>query len=316
MNLNIVNRQNLIQQGYLLLNQKLYDHAVRIFSNILSQNPEDVEALVGLASSYQHQNKTEEAIKIAKTALEINPTYFYAYDILAEIYFINKNDYLKAEEFALKSLDIEPYSSYTYSLLSQIYYFQKRFDACYDYAIESLNIDPENYVAHMALGLYYYHIPDFDKAEEHYRACLAIAPNSSVVYGNYGLLNLAFAKNIMGYKLLKEAVRLNPEDSFLQESFREAYIRNHPVYAPLNWLSGGKFDDVYIIYAIIILMMLAAFLVRIHILPKFIEVMLLVIFLFCVILFLLLVFYRLITRSIINYYYSWAIKTGKLSKIV
>jgi tetratricopeptide (TPR) repeat protein len=305
-----------IHKGYLLLGQKLYDQAYKVFSDLLSHNPQDYEALVGLASVFQHKNKTDDSIKIALRAIEINPEYYHAYDILAEIYFINKNDYIKAEEFALKSLELEPFASSTYSLLAQIYFFQRQYDSCYYYANQALMLDPENYIAHMALGLYYYQIPDFEKAKEHYKACLAIAPNCSVVYGNYGNLNLTFAENKMGYELIREALRLNPSDRFLQESFREAFIRNNPFYAPLYWATNSRFDDVYLIYILLVSMITAAFLSQIPLIPDFIKALLIYTFLFTTFFMLFLVFYRFIIRFLVNIYYSWCIKTNRLAKII
>ncbi|MEW5818733.1 MAG: tetratricopeptide repeat protein [Cyanobacteriota bacterium] len=299
-----------------MLSQKQFDQAIQIFNDLLSDDPNDPEALVGLASAYQHKNKPDEAIKLAEKALESNPSYHYAYDVLSEIYFINKSNYLKAEEYALKSLQIDPFSSSTYSLLAQIYYFQKYFPQCHEYATKALNLDPLNYVAHMALGLYYCHVPDYEKAEEHYKACLSIAPESSVAYGNYGLLNLAFAQNKMGYNLLREAVRLNPDDRFLQESFREAYIRNNPFYAPLYWITKGVFDDVYIIYANVIFMFIVGFTAQLPFITGLLKVLLIIIFIFNLGSLLTMVIYRFIMRFFINRFYSWHIKKGALHKII
>jgi tetratricopeptide (TPR) repeat protein len=311
-----IQRSSMINKGYLSLSHRLYDHAFNIFSDLLIDDPNDYDALVGLASVYQHTKKTEDAIKTAYRAVAVNPELHPAYDVLAEIFFINKDDYGKAEEFALKSLEIQPYDSSTYSLLAQIYYFQRRFDDCQNFAIQALMLDPENYVAHMALGLYYYSIPNFQKAEEHYKACLKIAPNSSMVYGNYALLNMSFARNRMGYKLLREALSLSPDDKFLQESFREAYIRNNPFYAPLYWVTDGKIDDVYIIYGLMILMLIAAFSHQIPFMPEIIKMALAIILLFSVGFLLTMVFYRLFLRFIINRLYNWSIKRGKLVDII
>lgn len=309
-------KEELLQKGYMLLAQKQYDHAIKHFGQLLSMDPNDSRVLVGMASAYQHKKKPDEAIRYAQRALEIDPAYHYAYDVLAEIYFINKNDYVKAEEYALKSLELYPFDSTTYSLLAQIYYFQKYYPACYEYANNALSIDPLNYVAHMVLGLYYWHIPNYPEAEEHYKACLALAPNNPTVYGNYGLLSMAFSQNKMGYELLKEAVSLNPEDTFLQESFREAYIRNNIFYAPLYWLTGGRFDDVYIIYTNIVLLALLAFIIQLPIIPKVVDVILLGILILNLIMLFVMVIYRFVMRFAINRFYSWHIKIGALHKII
>lgn len=307
-------KRNLVAKAYLLLNEKLYDHAIKIFQDLLSMDPNDPEVLTGLSAVYMRKDQTKKALELAYQALNKDPSFYYAYDILAEIYFINKKDAFKAEEYAHKSLELNPYDSSTYSLLSQIYYFQKKYEECYVYASQALQIDPENYVAHMALGLYYAHIPNYDKVEEHFKICLSIAPNSSIVYGHFGLLNLAFSKNEVGYKLLREALRLNPTDKFLQENFREAFIRNNPFYAPLYYLSSGLFDDVYIIYIALLGITILGFFAQYNHWPKIINFLIFLAIILGIVVMLFIVIYRFIMRFSVNTFYNWAIKKGVLVK--
>lgn len=311
-----INTTRLINEGYMLLNQRMYDNAIKHFLSVLSFEPKNVEALVGLASAYQYTNKIEAALKTAFIALEIDPEFYYTYIILSEIYFINKHDYFKAEEYALKSLEFNPFNSAAYSLLAQIYLFQKKYSDCYQQAHRSLELDPENYVAHMVIGLYYFHTSNFNKAEEHYKKSLEIAPNSSTVFCNYGLLNLAYAKNTIGYKLLREAVKLKPEDKYLQDALREAFIRNSVLYSPLSKLTNGKLDDVYILYSTILAVMIISFLYNIPIIPIIFKKILILLFLLNAFLVIIMVIYRLIMRSLINQFYSWAVKSGNLSKYI
>ena len=311
-----LNKEVIIKQGFLLIGQRQYDHAIKLFSDLLSSDPEDTEVLVGLACAYNYKKKIDQAIDLAERAIAINPTSYYAFDILAEIYFLNKNDYDKALEFANKSLEINPFSSSTFSLMAQIYYFKREYKLCFVMANSALEFDPNNYMAHMALGLYYYHMSDFNKAEEHYKACLALAPDCYAVYCNYGLLNMAFFNNEMGYKLLREAVKLNPEEKFLQETFREAYINNHIAYSPLSKLTKGYFNDVYLLYGNIVFMFVFAFISRIPNIPVLIRNILIILFLLNFVSLFALVIYRFIVGFIIDKYYSWAINNGKLSKII
>lgn len=311
-----IDSEGLIQRAYLLLSQKRYDHAIGILSNLLAQFPDDLEIMIGMASAYQYKGDTKKAIDTAEHVLQLDPTYYHAYDILAEIYFFNKKDYNTAEMYVLKSIELSPFNSSSYSLLSQICYYNNKFEQCYYYAHEALSLDPLNYIAHMALGLYYLHIPNFDKAEEHYRACLSLAPNNAAVYCNYGMLQLSFANNELGYKLLREAVQLNPEDTFLQETFREAFIRNNFFYSPLNKISNGKMDDSYILYANIIVLIALPYLLRFEFIPEFARFMIILIWIINAFIFFGLLIYRFVIRFFINAYYSKAIKKGTLANVI
>lgn len=311
-----IDAQGLITRAYLLLSQKKYDHAIRIFSNLLAQFPDDPEIMIGLASSYQYKGDTKQAIQTAEHVLQIDPSYAYAYTILAEIYFFNKNDYNTAEKFVFKSIEINPFESSSYSLLAQICYYNNKYEESYYYAHEALELDPLNYVAHMVLGLYYLHIPNFNKAEEHYKACLSLAPNNAAVYCNYGMLQLSFAQNEMGYRLLREAVKLNPQDPFLQETFREAFIRNNFFYSPLNKLTNGLVDDSYILYANILILVLLPYFFKVEILSDFIRLIFFLFWILNVLILFTVLGYRFAIRIIINWYYSNAIDKGTLAAII
>lgn len=311
-----IDTEGLIAKAYLLLSQKKYDYAIRILSDLLAQFPDDLEILIALASAFQYKGDTKKAIATAEHVLQLDPNYFHAYDILAEIYFFNKNDYNNAEKFVLKSLELNSFDSSSYSLLAQICYYNNKFEQCYYYAHEALSIDPLNYVAHMVLGLYYIHVPDFNKAEEHYKACLTLAPNNAAAYCNYGMLQLSFARNEMGYRLLREAVKLNPQDAFLQETFREAFIRNNILYSPLNKLTNGVIDDSYILYGNIIVLILLPYLLRFDFLSSLLRGIIVLIWILNAVMFFGLLIYRFIVRFLIDRYYSKAIKKGTLASII
>lgn len=311
-----IDSQGLIAKAYLLLSQKKYDHAIRIFSNLVAQFPDDPEIIIGLASAYQYKGETKLAIQTTEHVLQLDPNYYYAYTILAEIYFFNKNDYNLAEKYILKSIEINPFESSSYSLLAQICYYNNFYEKSYYYAVEALELDPLNYVAHMVLGLYYVHVPNFEKAEEHYRACLSLAPNNAAVYCNYGMLQLSFAQNEMGYRLLREAVKLNPQEPFLQETFREAFIRNNFFYSPLNKVTNGLIDDSYILYTNIIILVLLPYFFKVEIISDFIRVGIFILWILNILILFSVLGYRFVIRFIINWYYSNAIVKGTLASII
>lgn len=307
-----------IQRGYLLIQQRQYVKAIEHFENILSDYPDDNNLLIGLSLAYYHNNKTFKAISAALSALNINPENYEAYEILAWIYFTQKHDNEIAEEYALKALSLKPDNSSIYSLLAQIYYFQRNYNKCFFYAKESLKLNPENYSAYMILGLYYYEFQDLELSEQYFSKCLEIAPNSADVYCNYGLISLEFAQNKKGYELLREAVKLNPDVLFYQNSFKEGFIRNHLLYLPISIINFEVSFPYMLAFTITswILCAIVSQLEDLQVLPTIIgKISVSFTIIFCFFLF-ILILYRFIIRLILTMIYQNAIKKGILHKII
>lgn len=59
--------------GNIYNEQKKYDDAVKVYQEVITANPSNVQAYVNIATVYKMQNKTTEAIKIANEGVAKNP---------------------------------------------------------------------------------------------------------------------------------------------------------------------------------------------------------------------------------------------------
>lgn len=310
--------ENLLTKGLLLIERGLYKHAIEYFTGLLANDPNNFSIYYYISLCHYHNGKPKEGLAAAFKAIELNPEYYHAYDIIAWTYFTHKKDFQNAEKFALEALNLNPNSADIYALLSHIYLFDNKYNLSFECATESLKQDPENYIAHLTLGIYHYSFNNFDKSQQHLLKCLQLAPNSSAGYLNYGLLSIEFAKTKQGYELLREAIKLNPEEKFYQKCFKKAFIVNHILYKPIIIT---KLDYYFPYYLSIILFGfifsgMISFIEFIRQTNTFFGSLIAIILFLALNITILLVIYKFIISIILNIIYSYAIKNSTLHKII
>lgn len=241
-----------IYKGYFLIEQNKNKEALKHFKALVGIYPADSNVLLGLAIAYSTVEQILKAIKTTEKALSFDPYNVEAYTFLCEIYSIKGLDYIKAETNGFKALELSPEDPYLHALMAQLYFHRNMQSQCHHFAVKALDINPENELAHMVLGLYYENKKNYTKAKEHYYKSLELAPNDPITIANLALLNINLAKTAEGYELMKDAIRVAPENKVLQDTFKEAYIQNHKAYRPITWLNKGNNHWIYVVPVIII----------------------------------------------------------------
>ncbi len=157
---------DLSKQGYQLLKESLIERAIESFETILTLQPENNYALVGLGDAYRKQRAYRESIEYYSRCLEYHPANNYALFGLADCYkaqgqfnraieiweeYLKHDDtnvnvltrvgdaYRKARnlqrsrELYLKVLEIEPTNAYALIGLGHLHYDFKEYRAALDY---------------------------------------------------------------------------------------------------------------------------------------------------------------------------------------
>ena len=105
-----------------------YSEAERLYTNYLKLDPNNEEALLGVANAYSALGKNNEAIQYAKKALEVYPTYVQAYDVIGRSHMNNKNYNTAINSFS-ELVKIRQYDPSAYYYLGVCYYSIGNFDA-------------------------------------------------------------------------------------------------------------------------------------------------------------------------------------------
>ena len=107
--------------GQCLFNEQNYDQAIKIFKNILQVEPKNLSALNSLGRSYHEKREVKQAEEYFLKALKVDDLSFYVLNNIAGFY-REELDYEKAIDYFKKALSINPNNAYIYNNLAKIYF--------------------------------------------------------------------------------------------------------------------------------------------------------------------------------------------------
>ena len=157
---------NFIERGDL-------EEAIVVFQEILSTDPENVDALYNLGMCFTDLGQPEEALAILKRCIDFRPDYSNAYVALGFAY-SKLEDFDNAKKYFIEGLKIDPNNSYALRNLGgvfgrideiekSLYYLEKAYDRN--------QIDPNTV---FGLGYAYEQIGDYEKADKYYKEVLRL----------------------------------------------------------------------------------------------------------------------------------------------
>jgi len=152
-----------VDKGQTMWNNKQYEVALSCYRKHLEYYPEDVEAIVGSANASQVMGKNEEAVKFCKAAIKIDPSYAFAYTILAAAY-RNMSKLDEAVSNCKKAIALDPSENLAYGIIGEVHYRRKEYTKAVEMIKRSIAIlkeqDRENASAYHVLGNIYLDMND------------------------------------------------------------------------------------------------------------------------------------------------------------
>ena len=179
-----------MKQGVEYVRLKIYPKAVDTFKSILSENPQDIEALFQLANVYKLQDELELAIGTGNKIISI---------------LSGKTNTTKDGLLGL-----------THLLLSEIYCKQSKLDVAEVHAKASVQRAPSVADTHYRLGYIYTHQVKFDDAHSAFNQTLSLNPDFAEVYQWLGLIALMQDKPKVAISHYKIAIQKKP---FIQSAY-------------------------------------------------------------------------------------------------
>jgi len=163
--------------GMLLETQGLYSKAIEIYKGVLLEKPDLGTALLAITRSYKVANQSEEYIAFLKSYLEKNPGGIHVSNLLAQAYAAEKK-WDQAEKVLKQTISLEPKSTTAYRLLGAVLLSQgKPSDAEAVYK-KGLGIMPESPELMLTLAKHFKEVKAYEKAIESYEAMLNKYPNA------------------------------------------------------------------------------------------------------------------------------------------
>jgi len=138
----------------------------------------------GLARTYEHQNRLDDAYIAFQRAIDIQPGYWRAHGRMGAFLFrIGRSD--EALSFVRKAVDLSPNNPRALNNLGSSLYMLGAFDSARDVWYRSLQIDPTP-IAFSNLGTASFYLQDFQQAAAMYSRAVELTPEDYQLWGALG----------------------------------------------------------------------------------------------------------------------------------
>ncbi|WP_162179487.1 tetratricopeptide repeat protein [Thermogemmatispora carboxidivorans] len=218
------------------LNLRRPQLALELMSKVLRAQPENTRALALMAVAAMRNKDYAQAEAAIRDALRLDPL-SSTYHLLYGMILLAKSQLLLAQAELEKARELNPLNPWPYYLLGASYLSLKprpEVDKARPYVYKAVELDPEE--ARLQALLAYQASVDgnLDLAQQAYLRALALEPQNAAILSDYGnfLLNYQ-TRPQQALHLLKEAIRLDPEEKATQQRLLQAIRAAHPLYRPI-----------------------------------------------------------------------------------
>jgi len=233
----------LLERAQQLIQLQRYKEAEKELRLLLSQHPNQTEALALFSICLAEQGQLEEALKTIQSAISNEPDNDYL--LYLHSLFLFKSDKIKESERAiLNAIAFHPRNADYFGLLAAINISQKEFEKALANANEGLAIDPDNL---QCLNMRSNALFKLDKKDEAYatiQEALRHDPENELTHANLGWGLLEKGEHKKALEHFKEALKINPNSSYakagLIEGLKARYLFYRWFLKYAFWISNMK----------------------------------------------------------------------------
>ena len=180
--------------------------------HIIALNPQARNAHRHLGKALYNQGRYEEALDVARVAVEQRPDYFKAHVTLGLI--LTALDRLEeAETHLRRAIALNPKVNSTRLNLSDVLYNQGRYEEALDVARAAVEQHPDSFATHGILGAILTALGRFEEAETHLRRAIALNPQARNAHLNLGEALHNQARNEEAVDAYRVAIEQLPDDA-------------------------------------------------------------------------------------------------------
>ena len=175
-----------VEMGFYLVEaysrQRQWLEARQVLERILVLAPDDTEAMTELVTVYENNLEYDDAIKLVKKLIELQPNREREYnnkiaDLLRDA---RRDD--EALEWDQKALVLNPNDAVAHMRLAAGYEEMQKFDEAIASYERTIELDPRNYKAHFALARLYKFVDKASSAAQLYRAVLKLSSDNEILW--------------------------------------------------------------------------------------------------------------------------------------
>ncbi len=176
-----------MEKGHVLFDKGKFNEAIERYKRALSNEPENVDALINIGLSYRHLEEYDKAIDFYYKVLEIEPENKTSVNNIG--YALEcKGNIDEAVEMYKKSLEIDPSYDIPLVNLSNIYFEKKDYENVVFLFKRALKNDAIVVPNWIDLGRAYRHLKMYDESIEAYSQALKLDSNNRIAWNNLGFV--------------------------------------------------------------------------------------------------------------------------------
>jgi len=209
------------QKGKAHFEMANYRGARAEFEKMRTISPERTHGIELYSTNLWHMKDEVALCYLAQEALDQDKTTPEPWCAIGNCFSLQK-EHDVAIKFFQRALQIDPSFTYAYTLCGHEYVSNENFEKAIAYYRHAIRSDPRHYNAWYGLGTIYYRQEKYDLAEYHFKRAISINPRSSVLYCYLGMVLHANQNFNDALRMLLRASELEPSNP--QAKFQRALV--------------------------------------------------------------------------------------------
>ncbi|MBI3018888.1 MAG: tetratricopeptide repeat protein [Deltaproteobacteria bacterium] len=189
-----------------------------IYKKLIKIDPSDARWYFERGKIQFKTGALEEALSEFKLTIQINENYPLAHTYAGKLLLLlDENNAQTAEEEFKKEIKINPYLKEPYMALANLLTQQGRFEEAQSQYQMTIRLDPSNADAYLNLGRIHQHLAHFETAIEFYKTALEKDPNRGEAYFQLGLIYKHLERKSDAIEAFENFMRVSPDASNIDQ---------------------------------------------------------------------------------------------------
>ncbi|MBL7081337.1 MAG: SpoIID/LytB domain-containing protein [Candidatus Omnitrophica bacterium] len=189
-----------------------YEKTIRLYQEILIQEPQNLAAALNLAYLYKDSAEYEEAIRILKNL----PEDFAVLKLLGELYYLHHQP-RKALPYLQEALKKKPSQPELLIYQGQCLEDLGNFARAEKNYLKAIRVDANNTLALLRLGDLYLRREEFSKAIDVFETLKSLEPSITKIHSLLGHSYFQINDFVSSYRAFAKAYTINPQDKLKEE---------------------------------------------------------------------------------------------------
>ncbi|XP_028393354.1 cell division cycle protein 27 homolog [Dendronephthya gigantea] len=188
-----------------------YHLAEKVFLQVRHLDPYCLKGMELYSTTLWHLQKEVALSALAQDLVETERVCAEAWAATGNCYSLQK-EHDTAIKFFQRAVQVDPSFTYAYTLLGHEYVLTEELDRAMSCFRSAIRTDPRHYNAWYGVGMIYYKQEKYNLAEVHFRKAVEINHSSSVLICHIGVVQHALKRSLTALSTLEKAMQMDPKN--------------------------------------------------------------------------------------------------------